>query len=145
MWRFSTKCCYVGRTPGMFETVGPGFLRFSPCRAKELQTDIQTISTSERASEPDGPEMIGCDFPLLPSAELRNLWPLVEKNAASEEGVILGKVYPDVCVQKQTQDSLPGQNHTSHGTLRKPHSFSGYALKTTSSSTKHTHFCVCVL
>lgn len=49
MWRFSTKRCYVGRTPGMFETVGPGFLRFSPCRAKELQTDIQTISTSERA------------------------------------------------------------------------------------------------
>lgn len=65
----------------------------------------------------------------LPSVELRNLWPLVEKNADWEEGVILRKASPDVSVQKQTGDSLPGQNHTSHRTLRK----------------KHTRVCVYVL
>lgn len=38
-------------------------------------------------------------LPILPSfTELRNLWPLVEKNAGSEKGVILRRVSPDVSV-----------------------------------------------
>lgn len=85
-----------------------------------------------RASEPGQKLPAGIFLPFLPSAELPNSWPLVEKNAGWEEGAIRRKPYPDVCVRKLTQD----RNHASHRTL----SFSGYASKTRSGSTKH----VCV-